>query len=62
MKFLLGVGELLTGRLLTYDAREMSFRNVPLGKNPHCPVCGDYPTIISLMEKTDGTDVCTPKK
>jgi molybdopterin/thiamine biosynthesis adenylyltransferase len=46
MKYLMGVGELLTGRLLMYDAQKMFFRNVPLRKNPRCPVCGEKPTIL----------------
>ena len=40
IKYLLGVGTLLTGRLLTYDAAELRFREIPLQRNPHCPVCG----------------------
>ena len=40
IKFLLGVGELLTGRLLTYDAASMKFREVSVRRNPLCPVCG----------------------
>ena len=34
IKFLLGKGDLLTGRLLTYDALRMRFREVPL--QPQC--------------------------
>ncbi len=41
IKFLLGVGELLTGRLLTYDSASMKFREVAVRKNPACPVCGE---------------------
>jgi len=40
IKYLLGVGELLTGRLLTYDSSLMKFREISLRKNPHCPACG----------------------
>lgn len=39
IKFLTGVGELLTGRLLTYDSAEMKFREVTVRRNPACPVC-----------------------
>lgn len=45
VKLLTGVGETLLGRLLVYDALEMSFRTVPLRVNPHStPVTGlvDY--------------------
>lgn len=41
VKYLLGAGELLTGKLLTYDALKMEFRTVKLpGHVPDCPVCG----------------------
>lgn len=41
VKFLLGIGELLTSRLLTVDALTMEFRQVRFTKkNPECPVCG----------------------
>ena len=41
VKLLLGLGETLSGRLLFYDARELSFETVPYRENPDCPVCGD---------------------
>ena len=40
IKYLLGVGVLLTGRLLTYDSAPMKFREISLRRNPHCPACG----------------------
>ncbi len=40
IKALLGLGDLLTDCLLTYDARTMHFRKVPVPRNPHCPACG----------------------
>lgn len=40
IKHLLGVGEPLVNRLLTYDALTMSFRCIPLNRNPGCPLCG----------------------
>lgn len=41
VKYLLGAGELLTGKLLTYDALKMEFRTIKLPKHvPDCPVCG----------------------
>ena len=43
LKFLLKQGDLLTGRLLTYSALRMKFREVPLRRNAKCPVCGDNP-------------------
>lgn len=39
LKILLGLGDLLTGRLLVYDALGASFRTFQFAKDPHCPVC-----------------------
>jgi adenylyltransferase/sulfurtransferase len=50
IKLLLGVGSPLIGRLLLYDALEMSFDQVQLSKNPECPVCGDHPTVTELID------------
>lgn len=53
VKYLVGVGELLTGRLLTYDALKMTFRTVKLPERVStCAVCGDHPTIIDLKDRT----------
>lgn len=41
IKYLLGIGKLLTSRLLTYDSLTMRFREVTLGRNAACPVCGE---------------------
>lgn len=41
IKTLLGLGDLLTDSLLTYDALTMRFRKVPVPRDPHCPACGD---------------------
>ena len=51
IKYLLGVGELLTGYLLTYDALTMEFRKIKLPKDTHnCEVCGDHPTILKPID------------
>ena len=39
LRYLVGVGELLTNRLLIFDALNMNFRTVKFGKNPECKVC-----------------------
>ncbi len=41
IKLIAGVGEPLTGRLLTFDLRDMTFRTVPIARQSECPVCGD---------------------
>ena len=48
IKVLLGIGEPLIGRLLTYDALGMRFREVKLRRDPKCPLCGTSPTITDL--------------
>ncbi|WP_440951006.1 HesA/MoeB/ThiF family protein [Methanosphaerula subterraneus] len=50
LKYLLGIGDLLTNRLLIFDALPMSFREVQIRKNPACPVCGEHPSIHSLID------------
>ncbi|GAM10252.1 adenylyltransferase and sulfurtransferase MOCS3 [Geobacter sp. OR-1] len=58
IKFLLGKGELLAGRILMYDALGMEFRNVAIKRNPNCPICGDNPTITVLRDELDALTVC----
>lgn len=41
VKYILGEGKLLTGKLLTYDALAMRFRTVEFLKEDACPVCGN---------------------
>ena len=48
VKFLLDIGSSLVGRLLTYDALEMRFREVRLKRDPNCPLCGTTPMITDL--------------
>ncbi len=51
-KYLLERGTLLEGRLMLYDAMEMTFETVELQPNPTCPVCGDEPAIESIHDVT----------
>jgi hypothetical protein len=48
IKLLIGIGESLIGRLLTYDALSMRFREVKLRRDPKCPLCGEHPSITDL--------------
>ena len=50
LKYVLGIGELLTGCLLTYDALDMSFHKVPLSRRKSCEVCGDHPSITAPID------------
>jgi molybdopterin/thiamine biosynthesis adenylyltransferase/rhodanese-related sulfurtransferase len=54
IKLILGIGEPLAGRLLTYDALTTSFRELRLRRDPVCPMCGpDAPTSLEDIEYTD---------
>ncbi len=56
VKYLLGDGDLLEGRLLFYDAMAMDLETVPYEKNPDCPVCGDDSAIESVADvRYDGS-------
>jgi molybdopterin/thiamine biosynthesis adenylyltransferase/rhodanese-related sulfurtransferase len=50
IKLVLGRGEPLVGRLLTYDSLKMQFRELKLRRNPECPVCGPKPSITSYID------------
>lgn len=50
LKLVLGIGEPLIGRLLLYNALDMSFDFVKLRKNPHCKICGPHPEISELID------------
>lgn len=50
IKLILGIGEPLIGKLLLYDALEMSMQAIYLRKNPRCKVCGESPEITHLID------------
>jgi adenylyltransferase/sulfurtransferase len=50
LKVLLGIGEPLIGKLLLYNALDMSFDFVRLKKNPNCRVCGPNADIKELID------------
>ncbi len=53
IKLILGKGESLAGRLLIFDALDLSWREMALRRNPECPVCGDEPTQTGLIDYED---------
>jgi bacteriocin biosynthesis cyclodehydratase domain-containing protein len=59
VKVLLGLGDPLVGRLLTYDALGMRFREVKLRRDPNCPLCGTSPTIKDLSIHMAGGEACS---
>ena len=55
IKLLIGIGEPLIGRLLTYDALGMRIREVKLRRDSKCPLCGEKPSITDLSIHREGT-------
>lgn len=50
IKYLLGIGNLLTDTLLIYNALTMEFRKVRCKRSPSCPLCGPNPKITELKD------------
>lgn len=50
IKLVLGKGNPLMGRLLTYDSMRMKFGELKLRRDKSCPVCGDSPTITQYID------------
>jgi adenylyltransferase/sulfurtransferase len=50
VKLITGIGDPLIGRMLIYDALELTFRELKVRKDPECPVCGKNPTVTELID------------
>ena len=50
VKLILGQGDPLIGKLLMYDALQMSFKKFNIRRDVNCPVCGDNPEIKELID------------
>jgi molybdopterin/thiamine biosynthesis adenylyltransferase/rhodanese-related sulfurtransferase/molybdopterin converting factor small subunit len=50
IKWILGAGDSLIGRLLLFDALKLRFRELRLRKDPACPLCGERPSIQELID------------
>ena len=50
IKLITGIGETLLGKLMIYDALEMSYRKVKIRKDPNCAICGENPTVTELID------------
>ena len=57
IKVLLGLGDPLIGRLLSYDALDETFRTFRLRKDPLCPACGEHAGELVLA---DYDELCMP--
>ncbi len=50
IKLLTGIGDPAIGQLVIYDALELSWRKLRVRKDPDCALCGDNPTVTSLID------------
>jgi adenylyltransferase/sulfurtransferase len=50
IKLITGMGDPMIGRMLLYDALEMSFTTIKIRKNPNCPVCGIPADQVELID------------
>ncbi len=50
IKQILGIGDTLIGKLLLYNALDMTFDFVKLRKNPNCKVCSETPEVTKLID------------
>jgi len=50
LKLILGIGNLMKGRFMLFDALEMEFTELKIKKDPNCVVCGENPTLTELID------------
>ena len=50
VKYLLGIGDVLDGRMILIDALSMEFRTVKIRRDSDCDLCGDEPKISELID------------
>jgi sulfur-carrier protein adenylyltransferase/sulfurtransferase len=50
IKLIIGIGDSLIGRLVSFDALKLRFREFKIRRDPNCPICGDHPTIHELID------------
>jgi molybdopterin/thiamine biosynthesis adenylyltransferase/rhodanese-related sulfurtransferase len=50
IKLIIGIGDSLIGRLVSFDALKLRFKEFKIRKDPNCPICGDHPTIHELID------------
>ena len=63
LKYLAGIGELLTNRLLSFNAKTMEFRTVKIRQSEKCPVCGAHPIVTTLIDYEQAVcDIASHKK
>ena len=50
IKIILGIGKILSGRLLLFDSMQQTYREMALAKNPDCKLCGKNPSVTKLID------------
>ena len=50
IKLIIGIGDSLIGRLVSFDALKIRFKEFKIRKDPKCPICGDHPSIHELID------------
>src|SRR6202000_3361580 len=50
IKLITGIGHSPAGRLLFYDALQLSYPSVKVNKDPDCAICGKNPTVAELID------------
>ena len=50
IKMIIGIGDSLIGRLVSFDALKLRFKEFKIRKDPSCPICGEHPTIHELID------------
>ncbi|HKV57887.1 MAG TPA: molybdopterin-synthase adenylyltransferase MoeB [Ktedonobacteraceae bacterium] len=53
IKLLLGIGDPLVGRMMTYDALAGEFSELRLYRDPNCPACGEHAHLDDLPTYAD---------
>lgn len=53
IKYILDIGELLSGKLLIFDSLDSSFEKILIKKNPKCAICGKHRTITDLTKNQE---------
>ena len=50
VKLIVGQGDPLVGRLLVHDSLRQTWDSLNVRANPECPICGEAPSITSLVD------------
>ncbi len=50
LRYILGIGDLLINRVLSFDGFIMEFRTLRIKRDKDCPVCGENPEITELRD------------